>query len=78
MVLPKEASAPKSAEKINKDVANILNKIKRKSVDVAETTEKPAKQVKLDAKTPKPKSKIQKIPRGQAKSNRPWKEAKQK
>lgn len=78
MVLPKEASDSKSADKINKDVANILNKIKRKNVDVTETTEKPAKQVKLDAKTPKPKSNTQKIPRGQAKSNRPWKEVKQK
>lgn len=77
MALPKQATTPKSADKVNKDVANILNEIKRKNVDVA-ATETPAKQVKTDAKISKSKSKVQKIPRGQPKSNRPWKEVKQK
>ncbi|KAG4080300.1 hypothetical protein HA402_010792 [Bradysia odoriphaga] len=76
MALPKETPSPKSADKVSADATNILNNIKRKSaVDSAET---PAKQPKLDATKPKPKKKVQKIPRGQPKSNRPWKEVKQK
>ncbi len=79
MALPKETSASKNAgsvSKASKDVANILNAIKRKNVD--ETTETPAKQVKLDAKPKRTVQKTQKIPRGNPKSGRPWKEVKQK
>lgn len=76
MALPKETPSPKSADKVGKDIENILNKIKRKHAD--ESTETPAIHPKLDAKQPKPKKKVQQIPRGKPKSNRPWKEVKQK
>lgn len=77
MVLTK-AKASKGADKISKDVASILNEIKRKNVDAVETADLPAKQVKLDAKVPKAKSNTLKVPRGNPKSGRPWKEVKQK
>ncbi|XP_037036922.1 coiled-coil domain-containing protein 86 [Bradysia coprophila] len=76
MALPKETPSPKSADTVSKDVANILNTIKRKSA--ADSAETPEKQPKLDATKPKPKKKVLKIPRGKPKSNRPWKEVKQK
>lgn len=75
MVLPTEAPATKSSDKASKDVANILNSIKRKNVD---TVEKPTKQPKLEVKPTKSQNKASKIPRGKPKSNRPWKEVKQK
>ncbi|KAJ6636232.1 Coiled-coil domain-containing protein 86 [Pseudolycoriella hygida] len=79
MVLPEETTAiSKSVDKINKDVANILNEIKRKNTNDSESAEKPAKQQKLDGKPTKPKPKAAAIPRGKPKSNRPWKEVKQK
>lgn len=75
MVLPKEAPAAKKADKVNGDVANILNEIKRKNAD---TVDEPAKQAKSDAKQTKSTNKVSKIPRGKPKSNRPWKEVKEK
>lgn len=75
MVLPTEMPSPKKAVQAS-DITNILNAIKRKNAD--DSTETPAKQPKVVAKKPKPKKPVQKIPRGQPKSNRPWKEVKQK
>lgn len=75
MVLPTESPATQSSDKASKDVANILNSIKRKNVD---TAEKPTKQAKLEVKPKKSQNIASKIPRGKPKSNRPWKEVKQK
>lgn len=74
MVLPKEELAPKNADKASKDVANILNEINRKNAE--ETDKVSTNNTKRDVKTSKPKT-VQ-IPRGKPKSNRPWKEVKQK
>lgn len=77
MVQPTEkvsAVADQAKPKVNKKVADILSAIKNTAtvVTAAEATSAAAK------KAPQPKKKPSQVPRGIAKSGRPWKEVKKK